>query len=90
MAEIEKFKNGTNLLSDLVDGLLVTVVRRERGVEVRINTEFFTLLPTLIEKIGSSIDPTISRLQLFGSRSDLRMCRGCRTLRSLQEIEFIG
>jgi hypothetical protein len=73
MAEIEKFKNGTNLLSDLVDGLLANVVRRERGVEVLINTEFFALLPTLIEKIGNSIDPIISRLQLFGFRNDLHV-----------------
>lgn len=85
IAEIEKFKNGANLLRDLEEGLLVSLVRKEKGaVEVRINQQFFTLLPNLTAKITSNIDPVIARLQRYGSNKDLRVCRGCQTLRTLQ------
>jgi hypothetical protein len=87
IAEVEKFRNGLDLLRDLEAGLLVKTVRKQRGAaNVAINRDFFTLLPKLIEKLASTLDPAIARLQLFASNGDLRICRGCKTLRSQQEI----
>ena len=44
------------MLKDLQDGLLVSLVHREKkAIEVRINQDFFELLPVLIDKTRAKL-----------------------------------
>lgn len=44
------------MLKDLQDGLMVSLVHREKkAIEVRINQDFFELLPVLIDKTRAKL-----------------------------------
>lgn len=68
IAEVERFKNGANLLKDLQDGLMVSLVHREKkAIEVKINQEFFELLPVLIERTRSKLGLELNNKIMNGS-----------------------
>jgi|688.fasta_scaffold1425671_1 hypothetical protein len=56
IAELEKYKNGLNLIRDLEKGLLIKMVQQEKKpVAVKINETFFTNVQSLIERLRARI-----------------------------------
>lgn len=56
IAELEKYKNGLNLIRDLEKGLVIKMVQQEKKpVSVKINEKFFTIVQSLIERMRTKI-----------------------------------
>ena len=49
IADLEKYKNGLNLIRDLEKGLVIKMVQQEKKpIAVKINEKFFTIVQSLI------------------------------------------
>lgn len=58
-ASLTQFKNSINILTQLKDGFIINIVdnKAEKTSYVKLNNQFFVLLPKLIEMIKDKISP---------------------------------
>jgi hypothetical protein len=89
---LSEFKNALNITHQLRDGFLVTMAenKMEKTHIVRINNQFFNLLPRLIELIKSKISPEVEKIKKFNPQEKKKVCTVCKVEKTESEINFMG
>lgn len=77
---LSEFKNSLNIVHQLRNGFLVTITdnRAEKTSTVKINNQFFSQLPQLIERIKNRINPELEKIKQFNPQEKKKVCSVCK------------
>lgn len=92
MNNISLMRNHLNLATELANGFLISFDERkaEKLIYIRMNPNFFSLLPKLMEMIKAKINPELEKIRQFNPQEKKKFCTFCRVEKTESELRFMG